>query len=189
MKFSPSRNSFFDPAYTSVFPADAVDVPATTYAGILAALMAGGSYSFDTTTQQPVAVPPPAPTAAQLLAQAQAAQIATLQAAYKAAINTPVSFKNAAGVTSTYPAGNTVALNGATAMQNLQRALDAGSNAWTLGKWLDTNNVDQTFTYADLQGLAAAMAAAQTLDWQDLVAKVAEVNAATTVSAVQAITF
>ena len=138
----------------------------------------------------PTPVPaPPAPTAAQLLAQAQAAQIATLQASYKAAINTPVSFKNAAGVTSTYPAGDTVALNGATAMQNLQRALDAGSTAWTLGKWLDTNNVDQTFTYADLQGLAAAMAAVQTLDWQDLVAKVAKVNAATTVSAVQAITF
>ena len=136
-----------------------------------------------------VLVAPPTPTAAQLLVNSKAAQIATLQASYQAAINAPVSFKNAAGVTSTYPAGDTVALNGATAMQNLQRALDAGSAAWTLGKWLDTNNVAQTFTYADLQGLAAAMAAAQTLDWQDLVAKVAEVNAATTVSAVQAVTF
>ena len=136
-----------------------------------------------------VLVAPPAPTAAQLLAQAQAAQIATLQSAYKAAVNTPVSFRNAAGVTSTYHAGDAVALNGATAMQNLSNAITAGSAAWTLGKWLDTSNVAQTFVYADLQGLAAAMEAQETLDWQDLVAKVAEVNAATTVAAVQAIAF
>ena len=134
-------------------------------------------------------VAPPAPTAAQLLAQAQAAQIATLQASYKIAINAPVSFRNAAGVTSTYPAGNSIALNGATAMQNLSNAIIAGPAAWTLGRWLDTSNVAQTFVYADLQGLAAAMEAQETLDWQDLVAKVAEVQAATTVAAVQAIAF
>ncbi len=127
--------------------------------------------------------------AAQLLAQAQAAQIATLQASYKSAINAPVSFKNAAGITSTYPAGNSIALNGATAMQNLSNAITAGSAGWSLGKWLDTNDVAQTFTYADLQGLAAAMEAQETLDWQDLVAKVAEVQAATTIAAVQAIAF
>ncbi len=129
------------------------------------------------------ALTPPPPT----LAQSQAAQIATLQAAYLAAINSPVSFKNAAGVTSTYPAGNTLLINGQSAQSVIMSVIAAGSAAWTLGKWLDTNNVAQTFTFADTQGLAAAMEAAATLDWQDLVAKIAEVQAATTVSAVWAI--
>ena len=35
----------------------------------------------------------PSPTAAQLLAAAQQSQITALQAAYQAAVNTPVSFK------------------------------------------------------------------------------------------------
>lgn len=125
----------------------------------------------------------------QTLAQVQALQVAALQAAYQAAINTPVSFKNAAGVTSTYPAGNTLAINGSTAIANLNNCIAAGAAAWTIGKWLDANNVAQTFTFADLQGLAAAMEAQETLDWTDLVAKVAEVQAANTVAAVQAITF
>lgn len=136
-----------------------------------------------------VLTPPSTPSSAQLLAEAQAAQIALLQSSYKSAINAPVSFKNSAGVTSTYPAGNTVSLNGNTATQNLSNAITAGATAWTLGKWLDTNNVAQTFAYADLVSLAGAMEAVETLDWQDLIAKIAEVNAATTVSAVQAITF
>ena len=134
-------------------------------------------------------VAPPTPTTAQLLAQAQSAQIALLQSAYQTAINAPVTFKNAAGVTSTYPSGNTRLINGMRARDMLAEVIAAGSSAWTLGKWLDTNNVAQTFTFADLQGLAAAMEAAITLDWSDLVTKIAEVNAATTVAEVQAITF
>jgi len=120
---------------------------------------------------------------------AQSAQIALLQSAYQTAINTPVTFENAAGVTSTYPSGNTLLINGMRARDMLAEVIAAGSSAWTLGKWLDTNNVAQTFTFADLQGLAAAMEAAITIDWSDLVTKIAEVNAATTVADVQAITF
>lgn len=41
------------------------------------------------------------------LAQAQAAQIAALQGAYQSAISRPVTFKNAAGVSSTYAFGDT----------------------------------------------------------------------------------
>jgi len=123
------------------------------------------------------------------LAFAQSAQIALLQSAYQTAMNAPVTFKNAAGVTSTYPSGNTLLINGMRARDMLSEVIAAGSSAWTLGKWLDTNNVAQTFTFADLQGLAAAMEAAITLDWSDLVTKIAEVNAATTVAEVQAVTF
>ena len=120
---------------------------------------------------------------------AKSTQISLLQSAYQTAINAPVTFTNAAGVTSTYPSGNTLLINGMKARDMLSEVISAGSSAWTLGKWLDTNNVAQTFTFADLQGLAAAMEAAITLDWSDLVTKIAEVNAATTVADVQAITF
>ncbi|MDE3022273.1 MAG: hypothetical protein KGI54_10470 [Pseudomonadota bacterium] len=155
-----------------------------------------GSYSFKSpfgaTLKVPATLQPytiPAPTNAELLRAAQVTQIASLQTAYKAAVNAPVSYKNAAGVTSTYPAGDTMQINCKTALQNLEECLDAGSSAWTLGVWLDTNNVAQTTTYADLQGLAAAMSAVDTLDWTDLVTKIAEVQAATTVTEVEAITF
>lgn len=156
-----------------------------------------GVYSFTAAhgaplTNSPTTLIPyiiPAPTTAELLATAQAAQKSLLQTAYKAAVNAPVSFANAAGITSTYPSGGTISINGNTATQNLNNAIVAGSAAWKLGKWLDANNVAQACTYADLQGLAAAMEAAQTLSWEDLVTKFAEVDAATTVSDVQSIIF
>ena len=130
----------------------------------------------------PVVIPP-------TLAEVQAAQVVKLQAAYQAAINAPMPFTNAAGVSSTYPAGNTIALNGSTAIQNLNNVLVSGEAAWILGKWLDTANIAQTFTFADLQGLAAAMEAVEVLDWTDLVTKVAEVQNATTIVEVEAIAF
>ena len=123
------------------------------------------------------------------LADAQAAKVAQLQAAYQTAINTPVAFTNAAGVATTYPAGNTMSVNGNTANGNLNNVIAAGEKAWTMGKWLDSAGIAQTFTYADLQGLAAAMEAVQVLDWQDLVAKIAEAQAATTIAAVEAVAF
>ena len=123
------------------------------------------------------------------LPYAKTSQIALLKAGYQTAINAPVTFKNAAGVTSTYPSGNTVLINGMRAKDLLAEVIAAGEAAWTLGKWIDANDVAQTFTFADLQGLAGAMEAAITLDYTDLVSKIAEVNAATTVSAVQAVTW
>lgn len=121
------------------------------------------------------------------LEQAKSAQIALLQASYQSSVNAPVTFKNAAGVTSTYPSGNTVLTNGMKASALLAQVIAAGSSAWTLDKWLDTNNVAQTFTFSDLQGLAGAMEAAITIDWSDLILKIDEVNQATSVSAVKAI--
>lgn len=123
------------------------------------------------------------------LAQAQSIQVATLQAAYRAAISQTVSFTNAAGVTSIYQSGSAIALNGQTAAQNLSNCITPGAAAWTMGHWLDAANVAQVFTFADLQGLAAAMEAVEVLDWTDLVAKVAAVQAATTVAEVQAVSF
>lgn len=138
-------------------------------------LLPGETYS----ATQPVLVP--------TLAQVQASQITALQSDYAAAVSAPVSFKNAAGVTSTYPAGNTLISNGMTAQQMLSTILAGGASAWTLGKWLDSNGVAQTFTFADVQGLAAAVEAVDAPDYMRLVALIAQVQAATTVTAVQAI--
>lgn len=169
---------------------DSIDSPAP--AGVTALEITDAQWQKCITTrgytvQSGALVAPAAPTAAQLLAKAQATQTAALQAAYTAAINQSVSFKNAAGVTSTYPSGNTVLANGMTAQRMITTILSAGSAAWTLGKWLDTNNVAQTFTFADLEGLAVAMEAAGSADWTELVSLIAQVQAAKTVEAVQAI--
>jgi len=121
------------------------------------------------------------------LTSAQAAQKTLLLSAYQSAVNAPVTFKNSAGVTSTYPSGDTILTNGMKAKDLLSSILSAGSSGWTLGKWLDTNNIAQTFTFADLQGLAGAMESAITLDWIYLIAKIANVDACTTVAEVQVI--
>ncbi len=127
--------------------------------------------------------------AAQLLSLAQAAQVAVLQASYQEAINTPVNFKNAAGVTSTYAFGNALSPSGSNAQDLLTQIISAGASAWKAGVWFDVNGVAQTMTFADLQGLAAAIEAMETPDEQDLMTKIAAVQAATTVAGVQAITF
>lgn len=123
------------------------------------------------------------------LAQAQAAQIAALEAAYQAAITGPVTFKNAAGVTSTYAFGETVTMGGTNAQALLTQIIDAGAAAWTAGVWFDTTEKAQTMTFADLQGLAAAIEAMETPDEQKLMSLIAQIQAATTVAAVQAITW
>ena len=115
--------------------------------------------------------------------QAQAAQIDTLNAAYQAAITAPVSYTNAAGATATFNQDST-------AKSNLQNALLASqkSQTWPLGLWLDVSGRPITpFTYADLQGLAEAMEAADTPDYQKLLTLIGQVSAATTVEAVQAV--
>jgi len=123
--------------------------------------------------------------AADLLTPAKTEQNGILTASFQAAMTLPVPFTNAVGVASSYPNQDTISFNGKMAGQNLQAVLSAGSAAWTFGHWLDTNGVAQVFTFADLQGLAAAMSAQDTPSELNLVAKFAQVQAATTVAAVQ----
>ena len=141
------------------------------------------------TVNNGILVAPPAPTAAQLLATAQAAQVAILQADFQAAMALPVPFTNSAGVTSSYPNMDTVSFNGKTAMQNLEAVINSGAAAWTFKYWLDVNGVAQVFTFADVQGLAAVMSAQDTPSELNLVSKIGQVQKATTVSAVQKIIF
>jgi hypothetical protein len=128
-------------------------------------------------------VEPAAPTAAALLAAAQNTQIAVLNAAYEAAINAPVSFTTAAGVTGTFNQDST-------AKANLQDAMLASekTGVWPINLWLTAAGSPVTpFTYADLQGLAVAMEAIDAPDYQQLLTLIGQVGAATTVAAVQAI--
>ena len=123
----------------------------------------------------------------QSLSAAQSAQSALIKQGYLAALNTPVTFTNAAGVTSTYAFGNTLTAGGSNAQQLLASIVAAGSAAWKAGVWFDTNGVAQIMTFADLQNLAEAVEAQETPDEQDLMSLLAQIAAATTVSAVQAI--
>ena len=163
------------------------DVVVTDTAGVYSFTAAHGAVLNTPTTLQPYTIP--APTAAQLLQDAKTAQNAILTASFQTAMTVPVPFTNAAGIASTYPNQDTVSFNGKTAGQNLQAVLNAGSAAWIFGHWLDINGVAQVFTFADVQGLAAAMSAQDTPSELNLVAKIAQVQAATTVSAVQSIIF
>jgi hypothetical protein len=119
------------------------------------------------------------------LSGAKTAQIAALQSAYELAISAPVNFTTAAGTTATFS-------QSAQNVANLQSMLLAGekSQTWPLNLWLDSAGVPITpFTYADMQGLAAAMEAYDAPQYADLLAKVAQVQAATTVAQVQSVTF
>jgi hypothetical protein len=167
---------------------DSVDSPVPAGANVIEITDAQWQTCIDThgwTVVSGALVPPAAPTEAQLLSAAQASQIASLNAAYQTAIIAPVSYTTAAGTTATFN-------QDATAKGNLSSALLAGEKAgtWPLNLWLNTAGQPVTpFIYADLQGLAAAMEAVDAPDYQKLLTLIAEVNAATTVAAVQTVTW
>ena len=115
------------------------------------------------------------------LSAAQSAQIAILTAARNAAMLAPVSFKTAAGTTAMFSTS-------AQAISYLQGVIDAGSAAWSANLWLSNAGTPITpFTFADVQGLAAAIEAVETPEYQELLKLIGEVMAATTVAAMQAV--
>ena len=119
------------------------------------------------------------------LAYMQQQQIATLYAAYQQAIQVPVSYTSKGGVTKTYQAD-------AGSVANLQSMLLAFGAAQAVPSgfyWVAADNTQVPFTYADLQGLAQAFGAQGAAAFQHLQTQKAAVNAATTVSAVQAVTW
>ena len=135
----------------------------------------------DATPEQLAAAVPAYP--AGVIADAQAAQGATLATAYAAAVAGPVSFTTAAKVTKTFQADPG-------SVQTLQQTLAglSGAQATPAGfYWVAADNTQVPFVYADLQGLAAAMLAQGWTAFQHLQTLKAEVAAAATVAAVQAI--
>jgi hypothetical protein len=117
------------------------------------------------------------------LAQAQAAQIAVLAAEYQTAIVQPVSFTSKAGVTKTFQADAASVANLTSMLLGFQAAAATPAGFY----WLSVDNTQVPFTYADMQGLAAAFAAQGAAAFFVLQTKKAAVLAATSVAAAQAI--
>ncbi|MCW3588790.1 DUF4376 domain-containing protein [Burkholderia cenocepacia] len=119
------------------------------------------------------------------LAEAQAFQLADVQAAYGAAIQAPIAFKTAAGVSELFDADQASQL---VLMQATQGYMISGSVPPGF-YWKAANNVQVAFTLSDLQGLYAAMLAQGWAAFQKLQALKSEIVASTTVSAVRSITW
>jgi hypothetical protein len=119
------------------------------------------------------------------LSQAQSVKIASLVTSYQAAISVPVSFKTAAGVTQTFQADAQSVANVQATLAGLAKAAATPTGFY----WVAADNTQVPFTYADVQGLAAAMLAQGWVAFQNLQTKKTAVMAATTVASVQSITW
>ncbi|MDA8230137.1 MAG: DUF4376 domain-containing protein [Magnetospirillum sp.] len=128
---------------------------------------------------QAILNPPPT------LAEAQAQQVGALQAAYAAASEQPVSYTTKGGVAKTFQADPASVANLQAALAGCVAAQATPSGFY----WVAEDNTQVPFAYADLQGLAAAMFAQGAAAFQHLQTRKAAVTAATTVAAVQAVTW
>ena len=120
------------------------------------------------------------PTPVLTLAQAQAVQVSTLTLAYQSAISQPVTYNNLE-----YQAD-------LQSVSNLQASI-AGCLSTQVTPagfyWVSANNTQVPFAYSDLTSLALIIFQQGAVAFQHLQSKKTLVTAATTVSAVQAITW
>lgn len=154
----------------------------TTHAMLVNATADPNTQKVDVTAVPPVVIDIPV-SAAQQLANAQAAQNAVLTAAYNAAIRANISFTTAAGVAQTYQADDDSRSNLNDMLLTFQSAGATPSGFY----WVAADNTRVTMTYADLQAFAAALGTRGAGYFQHLQDKKATVRAATTVSAVEAV--
>ena len=117
------------------------------------------------------------------LAAWQTAQIQILFTSYQAAIATPVSFTTAAGLTKTFQADPGSVANLQASIAGCQKAAATPAGFY----WVAADNTQVPMTYADLLGLAEVIFNQGASAFQKLQTLKAQVNAATTIPAVQAI--
>ncbi|MGF6604655.1 hypothetical protein P3T23_009411 [Paraburkholderia sp. GAS448] len=130
----------------------------------------------------PTAPPAPAPPT---LDEAKADRIAMLRAGYATALRQPVRFTTQAGMTDAFATDT-----GSVANLDAVLAACAKTQDFPSGLWLNASGLPVTpFSYADLQGLVQAIANHPAPDYQDLLLKIRDVMAATTIGAVQAVTW
>lgn len=124
-------------------------------------------------------------TMGEMLAAAQAEQVLIVNAAYASAVQQPVTFKTAAGVSAQFDAdsGSQTILMQATQGYVLANAVP------TDFYWVAADNTRVPFTLADLQGLYQAMLSQGWAAFQKRQELKADIAAATTVAAVQAVTW
>jgi hypothetical protein len=126
------------------------------------------------------AISNPTPT----LADLKDARIKYLRDMYQSTITAPVSFTTVGGVTADFPHDTTV-------VSCMTTYVSAGTDKWTLNFWLDVHgNAVSPFIYSDLEGLykkITDLSGSTTLWYQTLLGLIAEVHAAPTADAVNAI--
>jgi len=181
--YSPSAHS--TTSFGFYFPDDK-NAPADSFPAlqsdqlIAVNLPAGSTYSFA------APVPPAitgiisivAPSTAYQVAQAQAMQLNAMESAYQAANALPISYMS----TSFQADPGSQAL-----IANVLQA--CGGSLPTGFQWFDVNNAGTTMTFAQLQGLAGAILMRGQPLFVNKQTKKAAIKAATSVTAVNAITF
>ncbi|WP_248322048.1 DUF4376 domain-containing protein [Caballeronia sp. Sq4a] len=120
---------------------------------------------------------------ASTLPGAKLAQSLAIDAAYAAAVQSSVTFKTAAGISQTFQADADSQDILAKATQGYTIAGEVPPNFF----WKAEDNTLVAFTLADLQGLYGAMLAQGWVAFQKRATLKAQISAATSVSAVQAI--
>ena len=115
--------------------------------------------------------------------QAQAQQIALLEAAYSSAITQPVTFTTAAGVKKTFQADTDSQIVLIKAQQGYAIVVAVPDGFY----WVASDNTQVPFTLEDLKGLYAAMLAQGWTAFQRLQTQKAAVRAAKTLAAVNAV--
>lgn len=138
------------------------------------------------TVQNGVLVAPPPPSAAELLAQAQTAQIALIQNSANLAKTAPMSFTNGAGNTSSFPMDpvhQTEYLGAYSAFVLGGETLPSGFG------FEDVNSVIIPMAVADIKAFYAQGVAGINAITAKKATLVSQINQATSVSAVQAIVY
>lgn len=121
----------------------------------------------------------PAFSAAELLTNAQTSKLQSLVTSYQTTIAIPVAFTTAAAVAQTYQADAQSVANVQATLAGLAKAGVSPTGFY----WVAADNTQVPFTYADVQGLAAAMLAQGWVAFKNLQTKKAATLATTTVSA------
>lgn len=168
---SKATRGFYDlEIHGDNLPSDAVEISDAHHSELINGQAIGKI--IDWSGSFPVLTDPPPPT----LTDAQSLQIAEIEASYQSAIQLPVSYMG-----TTFQAD-------ATSQDVLTKSLAPGSVPSGFF-WLDANNNQVPMTFQQLQGLAAAMLAQGQTAFAKKTMLKQQVRSATTVSAVQAITW
>jgi hypothetical protein len=168
---------------------DSVDSPAP--AGVTVIDIADAEWQAAISSPRPYAVVngamiPPAPkTSAELLAETQVAQKAAIDSAYARDVSADISFKTGAGVTQTFQADADSQMVLMQATQGYRIAGAVPPNFF----WKAADNTLVAFTLADLEGLYVTVLGRGWAAFQKRATLKSQIDAATTVDAVAAITW
>ena len=129
--------------------------------------------------------PPPGPSIAQLLAAAKDNQTAIIYDAYNAASTLPVSYTSKGGLSAIFDADSVSQSRLCSMLAGFTEAQAAPADFY----WVANDNSQIPFTFPDILGLAAALAAQGWVAFQKLQILKSAIRAATTPESVNAISW